>query len=148
MTRQKGADEIFCRSCGEAIKKEAELCPECGVRVNDGGRSTQSHDSAHYQTTVSDSWWYGVVLGTVGWVGLIALIGSIGQNLQTLAGLILIFVWAILPLSAYFDMQYIRANGDWNPNTVLWVVLLAVWFVNVVAGFVYLYRRHEVLEIP
>lgn len=30
--RQKGADEVFCRSCGEAIKKEAEICPHCGVR--------------------------------------------------------------------------------------------------------------------
>jgi len=28
----KGADEKFCSSCGEVIKKEAELCPHCGVR--------------------------------------------------------------------------------------------------------------------
>lgn len=32
MPRKKGADEIFCRSCGVAIKKEATLCPECGTR--------------------------------------------------------------------------------------------------------------------
>ena len=31
-TRQKGADETFCSSCGEIIKKEAEVCPKCGVR--------------------------------------------------------------------------------------------------------------------
>lgn len=25
-------DEQYCSSCGEIIKKEAEICPECGVR--------------------------------------------------------------------------------------------------------------------
>lgn len=25
-------DECFCSSCGEIIKKEAEICPKCGVR--------------------------------------------------------------------------------------------------------------------
>ena len=28
----KGADEKFCESCGQVIKKEAEICPKCGVR--------------------------------------------------------------------------------------------------------------------
>ncbi|MDY6780301.1 MAG: DUF4870 domain-containing protein [Halobacteria archaeon] len=31
-----GADEQFCSSCGEVIKKEAEICPECGVSVGGG----------------------------------------------------------------------------------------------------------------
>ena len=30
--RQKQADESFCSSCGAIIKKEAEICPKCGVR--------------------------------------------------------------------------------------------------------------------
>jgi TM2 domain-containing membrane protein YozV len=29
---EKGPDEHYCSSCGEVIKKEAEICPECGVR--------------------------------------------------------------------------------------------------------------------
>jgi len=28
----KGPDEKFCESCGQIIKKEAELCVKCGVR--------------------------------------------------------------------------------------------------------------------
>jgi TM2 domain-containing membrane protein YozV len=24
--------EVFCKSCGEKIKREAEICPKCGVR--------------------------------------------------------------------------------------------------------------------
>jgi TM2 domain-containing membrane protein YozV len=31
--RQPAADEQYCSSCGEIIKKEAEICPECGVRL-------------------------------------------------------------------------------------------------------------------
>lgn len=27
-----GPDEAFCSSCGSIIKKNAEICPECGVR--------------------------------------------------------------------------------------------------------------------
>jgi RNA polymerase subunit RPABC4/transcription elongation factor Spt4 len=30
--RVKAADEAFCSSCGAVIKKEAEICPHCGVR--------------------------------------------------------------------------------------------------------------------
>lgn len=42
--RAKGADEIFCTSCGAIIKAEAEVCPKCGVRnkskvVAEGGPS-------------------------------------------------------------------------------------------------------------
>jgi len=31
--RQLGPDEHFCSSCGEIIKKLAEICPKCGVRL-------------------------------------------------------------------------------------------------------------------
>ncbi len=30
------ADEVYCTSCGEVIKEEAEICPECGVRQFSG----------------------------------------------------------------------------------------------------------------
>lgn len=32
-TQQKpGADEVYCMECGAIIKKQAEICTECGVR--------------------------------------------------------------------------------------------------------------------
>jgi hypothetical protein len=34
-----GPDEEYCTSCGEPIKKEAEICPECGVSHNPGNTS-------------------------------------------------------------------------------------------------------------
>jgi RNA polymerase subunit RPABC4/transcription elongation factor Spt4 len=30
--REKATDEKFCSTCGAIIKKEAEICPKCGVR--------------------------------------------------------------------------------------------------------------------
>jgi len=29
---EKAVDEMFCSSCGAVIKREAEICPKCGVR--------------------------------------------------------------------------------------------------------------------
>src|SRR3989338_1001378 len=75
--RQKGTDEVFCRSCGEAIKKEAEICPHCGVRQ----RGSTSHHGKSKTTAVllavflapfnwlytykKDTWkfWVGLVIG-------------------------------------------------------------------------------------
>ncbi|WP_096390439.1 zinc ribbon domain-containing protein [Halopenitus persicus] len=179
--RSLRADEVYCTSCGEAIKREAELCPNCGVRneVAGGGRSgsaggrtgrsaagstggtaagTATTGSASSRagtagasatggTTVSDTWWYGVAGATALWAVLLVLSGVNG-SLGALGGLLVLVAWIGLPASAYFDMQYVRANGDWDPNTAVWVLVLAIWFVGMVAGAVYLYRRHETLGTP
>lgn len=152
--RQKGADEIFCASCGEAIKRAAEICPNCGVRNEESSKSRISgsgvsteHDPSQFETTVSDNWWYGVAGGTAVWA-IFLLLSDLISSSGAFAGLLLVVAWIGLPLSAYFDMQYVRANSKWNPNTVVWVVLLAIWVVNIVAGGVYLYRRHETLGVP
>jgi TM2 domain-containing membrane protein YozV len=42
--RQKAVDEVFCSSCGAIIKKEAEICPKCGVRQHEA----PSVNSAQY----------------------------------------------------------------------------------------------------
>lgn len=161
--KSKGPDEVFCESCGEPIKEAAELCPHCGVRPGKagggggagggtaggrgGGGTTSTHDPSQYETTVSDSWWVGVLLGTVAWIVLFGL-ASANANLGAAGGFAILVVWVGLPLAAYFDAQYVRANSDWNPETVLWIVLLLVWIVNVPAGAFYLYRRHEALGTP
>jgi predicted RNA-binding Zn-ribbon protein involved in translation (DUF1610 family) len=150
MPREKQADEIFCRSCGEAIKKEAEICPNCGVRNKQAtsDKSSTTHDPSQYEATVSDTWWYGVAGGTGLWILAFILAGTAGDSLGAFGGFLVLAAWVGLPIAAYFDIQYVRANAEWNPNTVIWVILLAVWVVNIIAGCVYLYRRHEVLGKP
>lgn len=39
-SRELGSDEAFCTSCGEIIKQEAEVCPECGVRQKEDSESS------------------------------------------------------------------------------------------------------------
>lgn len=159
-TRKKASDEIFCRSCGEPIKKEAEICPECGVRnkkasadtsnKNQASRSSVSHDPSQYETTVSDSWWYGVLGGAILWLIVLIGVSSVpeGGPLSGFFGLLALIAWAIMPLGVYYDMKYVRANSKWNPNTVVWIVGMLIWIVNIVAGVVYLYRRHETVGEP
>lgn len=46
--RNRNADEVFCRHCGERIATSAEVCPHCGVRNDryEGGSNTGSGDLA------------------------------------------------------------------------------------------------------
>jgi predicted RNA-binding Zn-ribbon protein involved in translation (DUF1610 family) len=158
MPQEKAADEVYCSSCGEVIKKEAEICPSCGVKNKKSSSSSPqgttsispstTHDPSQYETTVSDTWWYGVAGGTALWVVVFIFSGVAGDATGAFIGFLALAAWIGLPLAAYFDIQYIRANGEWNPNTALWIVLLIVWLVNIAAGVVYLYRRHEVLGEP
>lgn len=77
-----GADEQYCSSCGEIIKKEAEVCPECGVRQ----KSTSSKSDKDRTTA-----------------GIFALLlGGIGVHKfylgKTTQGIIyLCFSWTLIP---------------------------------------------------
>lgn len=79
-----GPDEEFCSSCGSVVKKEAEICPECGVRVTDG---SSSNSSTKDRTTA----------------GILAiLLGGIGAhkfylNDTGMGILYLIFCWTFIP---------------------------------------------------
>lgn len=139
-----GPDEMYCSSCGEIIKEEAEICPECGVR-NKSGTSNQKHDPSDFDTTVSGKWWYGVAAGTLFWIVFVATSTLMPESWSPGAiwGLALIAGWFITPISAYFDSQYVRANSSWNPDSAIWVILLLIWIVNIPAGIVYLVRRQE-----
>jgi hypothetical protein len=82
------------------------------------------------------------------WVLIVALSGAADGPLGTVLAFVTLFAWIGLPVTVYYDAQYVRANARWNPNTTLWAVLLAVPFVNILVALVYLYRRHEVLGVP
>lgn len=94
------ADSVFCRSCGEQIKQDAEICPECGVRntqsqarggatasrsrgraqATGGGRqattganSPRQRTSQSTRTEPSEAWVYGVAIGGVLWLVVLLL---------------------------------------------------------------------------
>lgn len=158
--REKGPGEIFCRSCGEAIKKEAEICPECGVRNQKATKSTSEqsrssgsksqHDPSQYETNVSENWWYGVLAGGALWILIFVGISFVpeGGPLSAIFGFLALIAWAIMPVAVYYDSKYVRANSKWNPSSGLWIVGMLIWLVNIIAGIVYLYRRHETIGTP
>jgi len=51
-TERPGPDEAYCADCGEVIKKEAEVCPECGVRQKQSDDSTGQQQQSTQQATV------------------------------------------------------------------------------------------------
>ncbi|WP_135604109.1 zinc ribbon domain-containing protein [Methanococcoides sp. NM1] len=148
--RVKASDEIFCRSCGEIIKKEAEICPHCGVRnkpVKD--KSPKRHDPSQYQTSVSNNWYYGVIVSAILWVVLLFLLPEEPgeSSLDILLALLMLIAWFGLPLSLYYDIQYVRGNNEkWNPDTALWVIGGFIWLVNLIVVLVYILRRKESMD--
>lgn len=156
---QVGAEEERCRNCGEIIADEAKFCPECGVSTTGAGSSepapqtpTQSttHDPSQHQTNVSDSWYLGVIVSTITWLLVIIVAYSIDPTgtAEDLLSLVFFITWFAMPIAAYFDMIYIRANSTWNPQTILWIIGMLIWLVNIPIAGVYLYRRHLTLGTP
>lgn len=48
----KRIDEKFCSSCGSIIKKEAEICPRCGVRQMPAPNSLMNNQGSDWLTTL------------------------------------------------------------------------------------------------
>ncbi|QZY00603.1 TM2 domain-containing protein [Halobaculum rubrum] len=77
-----GADEQFCSSCGSVIKKEAEICTECGVR-----QSTPSSGGSKDKTSAA------LLAIFLGWIG-----GHHFYLGNTTRGIIyLLFSWTAIP---------------------------------------------------
>jgi len=182
----KGPDEVYCRTCGEPIKKKAEICPECGVRneYSEGqgvrnqsrqgtqrrsasGSSSQAHqdiqragqsiegffdslfsseqiehDPSQYQTTVSGIWYYGVAISVVFWIIALAL-----SDLAEAVSILGLIAWILMPVSIYYDRDFLRATTDWSPNVIGWIVLSLIPLFNIVGGVVYLFRRYNTQQV-
>lgn len=82
-TASPRADEQFCSSCGEIIKEEAEVCPECGVR-----QSTPSTSSDKDRTTTAI---FALILGGIGAHHF--YLGNTGRGI-----IYLLFSWTFIPL--------------------------------------------------
>lgn len=86
-TAEPGADEQFCTSCGTVIKKEAEVCPECGVRQQDAASGADKD-----RTTAGI---FALLLGGLGAHHF--YLGNVGRGV-----LYLLFFWTFIPAIAGF----------------------------------------------
>jgi hypothetical protein len=161
--RSKAPDEIFCRSCGTAIKKEAEICPDCGVRNNNqssqsrtsrnsGSSQSTGHNPANYETNVGSSWYYLVAIPpllTIPSLAIFAIDFSRSLFFLTLVGALLFLTAVVAPMiGVWFDRKYVQANSEWNPS-ILWEVgFFFLYFMNIVLAVAYLYQRHKAVREP
>ena len=108
-TDTKGPDEKYCSTCGEIIKQQAEICPECGVRqkdptpqVTDEPEPTPSSDKDRVTAGV-----LALVLG-----GLGAHKFYLGKYLQGI--LYIAFVWTFIPVIVALieGIQYLRRTDE------------------------------------
>lgn len=87
--RQKNADEMFCSSCGAIIKKEAEICPKCGVRQKESPNTNNSHRHYKIKSRVTAA----ILALLLGGIGAHKFyIGKVGMGL-----VYLIFFWTYIP---------------------------------------------------
>ena len=82
--REKKPDEKYCSSCGEIIKKEAEICPKCGVRQTNP-RSVSGGEKDKVVAGI-----LGILLGGIGAHKF--YLGDIGMGI-----LYLCFSWTLIP---------------------------------------------------
>ena len=138
MTRTKGPDEVFCTSCGEAIKEQAVICPSCGVKNSKGGTTTSPDPDE-----VSEVWYYGVLAATAMWVvGLL-----VSDVASSVSGFMYLIAWPLLPISVYYDHKWVEANTDWNPETAGWIPGALFPIVNIPVMVAYLFFRWNANEI-
>jgi len=60
---EKDIDEVYCTSCGEIIKSEAEICPKCGVRQKNNIVSANQLEEYDLKKLASKSGASAILLG-------------------------------------------------------------------------------------
>lgn len=145
------ADEKFCRTCGELIKKEAEICPECGVRQDEAGKpstageqTTQPAGGTTQASTTESTQEVDEPVGNIHYiVGLGMLMGVAGIGMGTDGVVLLLLSFPITIASMWYDIKNVNRSvrSDWNPSAGMYIVLmLFFWYV---VGPVYLYNRWQ-----
>jgi TM2 domain-containing membrane protein YozV len=103
--REKAADEIFCSSCGAIIKKEAEICPKCGVRQK-GAAKNGSDVSQNWLTCLLLC----IFLGYFG--GHRFYTGKIGTAILMIITAGGCGIWIIIDLVMIISGKFKDANGN------------------------------------
>jgi len=102
--QQKGSDEMFCSSCGAVIKKEAEICPKCGVRQKNA--PTNSDVSSNWLTILLLCLFLGYVGGHRFYTGKI---GTAILMILTLGGC---GIWTLIDLIMIISGKFTDSNGN------------------------------------
>ncbi len=107
--REKNMDEVFCRSCGSIIKKEAEICPKCGVRQLSSGFGISINGSG-------DRWTTTLLLCLLAFFGIAGVhrfyTGKIATGILMLITFGMCGVWTLIDLIMIVLNQFRDSNGN------------------------------------
>ncbi len=123
----------------ETVGDEEE---EVGAAKKDETAATEESE-AYFEASVPPKVWkWGVAAGTVGWIALFALVERLSD---TSIALLFLFSWLVLPLSVYMDTKLLREQKD-DSFRYRWAYIAgsAVWFLSILVGVAYLWRRRSV----
>ena len=107
----KSPDEIYCSSCGKPIKKEAEICPHCGVRNKNSLSSSKINDGMSTFERLH------IVSEEIEKLGIFYKLGFYIQGLALLLALS-IYTLLIAPIVIYF-----WGGSGWPKNSLVKAVL-------------------------
>ena len=136
MGRDKGADEMFCRSCGEPIKREAEICPQCGVR-NGGARQPMgvgSTSGSFLDEHGSKLAWAGglfllvLAIGAFGGVGTDPIAAIVASGLLLVAGAV-----SLPPVRERLEPRA-ESRGVPTGRVAVVVIVVALMFAGVMVA--------------
>lgn len=160
---KEGAKTIECEHCGTSIRDSAHKCHNCGAKTNpqntvvvesqstisvpDFISNPESHSPSEYDTTVSGRWEKAILVGILVFsAGIMMSSVSPEDSLYYNIGVLLYGIfWLLIPISFYFDIEYIRANSAWYPNKFIWIPAVMIPLINIPICIAYFYRRKEVL---
>ena len=108
--RQLGPDEHFCNSCGEIIKKAAEICPKCGVRLRDAAYREGTSRRSSWILTVP------ILSLVLGILGLFTFFDDSGWDVETALGCLGLFgipsiVLGCVSVAKNFQPKYLGISG-------------------------------------
>ncbi len=115
--------------------------PDTPTTETDVSSEAPDVESLDDSSPTSPYWYYVVVACSLTWTLYFPL-----YEYDTMVN-VTILAWLIFPVGMYFDNQHVRERSTWTPNKWAWPVLSLVWFLNIPAVLVYLYKRHQA-EFP
>jgi len=88
--------------------------------------------------------WRNVILGTsIGWLVVLFGVTVLPEGLW---GMLFVGTWLGLPMAIYLDTRRLAEYTEWPKYRWLYVVGSLVWFVAVIPGGIYLWRRRSAVD--